>query len=194
MEARILRVFSRPERDADAADVRLTDVAESERELVLRAASGESAAAEELFERHWAQAWRVAVTLTREPAAAEDVVQDAFERAFRSLGRFNGRSTFGTWLHRIVVNRALDVARRERRREPADVERSGDTWSEGPDTTVRDGVDRLPPERRLVIVLRYWLDFTPTQIAEILEVPVGTVHSRLARGLDELRDRLEGDR
>jgi RNA polymerase sigma-70 factor, ECF subfamily len=173
--------------------VRLTHVADTDRELVLRAASGELDAAEELFERHWQQAWRVAVTSTRQPAAAEDVVQDAFERAFRSLGRFNGRSTFGTWLHRIVVNRSLDVARRERWIDSVDVE-PGASWSEGPDATVRDAVDRLPPERRLVIVLRYWLDFAPAQIAEILEVPVGTVHSRLARGIEELRNGLEGER
>jgi RNA polymerase sigma-70 factor (ECF subfamily) len=171
--------------------VRLTHVVESERELVLRAASGEADAAEELFERHWPQAWRVAVTLTRHPAAAEDVVQDAFERAFRSLGSFNGRSSFGTWLHRIVVNRSLDVARRDRRLAPADFEREEAVANDEPDTAVRDAVSRLPVERRLVVVLRYWLDFPPAQIAEILDVPVGTVHSRLARGIEELRDRLE---
>jgi RNA polymerase sigma-70 factor (ECF subfamily) len=168
-------------------------VTHDDRQLVAEAAAGSKAAGTELFERHCPVACRVAVSLTREPDAAEDVVQDAFERAFRGLGSFDGRSSFRTWLCRIVVNRALDVARRERPRvELAAVESLASEDGEieaGQD--VLDAVARLSLDRRAVVVLRYWGGFTPSEIAELLEVPAGTVHSRLARALAELRSHLE---
>lgn len=132
------------------------------------------------------------MSLTRSAIAADDVAQDAFERAFRGLPAFNGRSSFRTWLARIVVNRSIDYARRERRLDGLDDAPA--EWS--PDDVVRDrdlldAVIALPLERRTVIALRYWARHAPPEIAEIVGVPVGTVHSRLARALEELRSRLE---
>lgn len=162
------------------------------RELVKRARRGSPEAAAALFERHWARAWQVAFTLVGDAQAAEDVVQDAFERAFAGLPDFNGRSSFGTWLHRIVINRALNIRRRERRLLPTPSGLPADAAAEAA-PALADLVRRLPEERRTPIVLRYWLDFTPTEIAELLGVPVGTVHSRLGRGLAQLRRHLEED-
>jgi RNA polymerase sigma-70 factor, ECF subfamily len=168
---------------------------DDERQLVADAAAGSPAAGEELFSRHWLSAWRLAFSVTGSATAADDVAQDAFERAFRGLARFNGRSSFGTWLSRIVLNEAIDVRRRQRRLQPlAPGDAASPAWSD--EETVRDralfeAVLTLPLERRTVVVLRYWARHSPAEIAEILGIPLGTVHSRLARGLAELRSRLE---
>ena len=94
----------------------------SERALVRAAQGGSAAAMEELFRRHWPRAHRAAWLVVHDAAAAEDIAQEAFLAAVRSLDRFDRRRPFGPWLHRIVVNRAIDYARaREVRREvPAD--------------------------------------------------------------------------
>ncbi|MGH3033874.1 MAG: RNA polymerase sigma factor [Gaiellaceae bacterium] len=167
-------------------------MAATDEELVRDAVAGSREAAAELFARHWPMAWRVAFTLTGTRAAAEDVAQDAFERAFSTLASFNGRSAFGTWLYRIVVNRALTVRAREHRLlagEP--LERVGPAPEQ---LELADAVAQLPADRRTVVALRYWLDFTPNEITVLLGLPAGTVNSRLARALAELRLTLEEDR
>lgn len=163
----------------------------SDGELVRRARSGSRDAAGELFERHWPGAWRAARVVTGSRAMADDVAQDAFERAFAALGRFDERRPFAAWLHRIVVNRSLDLMRRERRLVGLDApERLTAEWRDlaGEDRALLEAVDRLGPQRRVVVVLRYGLGYGPAEIAEMLGVPDGTVHSRLARALDELRE------
>ncbi len=124
-------------------------------------------------------------------ALADEVVQDAFERVLANLERYDDQRAFGPWLHRIVMNRALDVLRRERRYVSAEtVEQraaAGDEDASGFLALV--GV--LDPERRIAVVMRYGLGYTPAQIAEILGTPLGTVHSRLARALDDLRTQTE---
>jgi RNA polymerase sigma-70 factor (ECF subfamily) len=166
-----------------------------DRQLVAEAAAGSPAAGEELFSRHWLAAWRLAFSVTGSAAAADDVAQDAFERAFRGLSGFNGRSSFRTWLSRIVLNQSIDLARRESRLQPLDTaETPSPEWSDEDalrDRDLFDAVLALPLDRRTAIVLRYWARHTPTEIAEILGVPLGTVHSRLGRALAELRSRLE---
>jgi RNA polymerase sigma-70 factor (ECF subfamily) len=108
----------------------------------------------------------------------------------RALDRFDRRRPFGPWLHRIVVNRAIDWARaRALRPEAGAVDVPAAEPPERDDELLRE-LDRLSPEHRAVIVLRYLLDYTPGEIAELLELPRGTVNSRLRRGLDNLKDRL----
>ena len=108
----------------------------------------------------------------------------------RALDRFDHRRPFGPWLHRIVVNRAIDWARaRALRPEAEAVDVPATEPPERDDELLRE-LDRLSPEHRAVIVLRYLLDYTPGEIAELLELPRGTVNSRLRRGLDNLKDRL----
>src|SRR4051794_14303866 len=87
----------------------------SDRLLVRAACAGDRDAAGVLFGRYWQSAWRVAYGVTGRRALADDVAADAFERAFAALGRFDERRAFLPWLHRIVVNRALDLLRAERR-------------------------------------------------------------------------------
>jgi RNA polymerase sigma-70 factor (ECF subfamily) len=164
----------------------------SDARLVRRAQGGSRDAAARLFAAHWPRAWRAALAVTGRREMADDVAQDAFERAFSRLGTFDASRPFAPWLHRIVVNRALDVLRQERRLvlvgEPPE---PGPAWAEeAEDPEALAALAGLPAERRAVVVLRHLLDYTPPEIAEILEVPEGTVNSRLARALAELRERL----
>jgi RNA polymerase sigma-70 factor (ECF subfamily) len=159
-------------------------------ELVVRARAGSRDAAAELFARHWPRAWRMARAVTGRRDMADDVAQDAFERAFAALSRFDERRPFEPWLNRIVVNRSLDLLRSERRLvgiESAD--RIEGEWRDAAaeDRALLQAVSGLSPQRRVAIVLRYGVGLPPAEIAELLGLPVGTVHSRLARGLDDLR-------
>jgi RNA polymerase sigma-70 factor (ECF subfamily) len=159
-------------------------------ELVVRAREGSRDAAAELFARHWPRAWRMARAVTGRRDMADDVAQDAFERAFAALSRFDERRPFEPWLNRIVVNRSLDLLRSERRLVGIDsVERIEGEWRDAAadDRELLQAVSGLSPQRRVAIVLRYGLGLPPAEIAELLGLPVGTVHSRLARGLDDLR-------
>jgi RNA polymerase sigma-70 factor (ECF subfamily) len=169
----------------------------SERALVRDAQRGSPAAMEELFRRHWQRAHRAAWLVVHDAAAAEDVAQEAFLAAVRALHRFDRRRPFGPWLHRIVVNRAIDYARaREVRREvPADAVAetaalSGPGVCDAPSGELLGALAALAPEQRAVIVLRHLLGYTPGEIAAILGLPRGTVNSRLRRGLDALAEPL----
>ena len=166
-----------------------------DRKLIRAARGGDLDAAGELFRRYWPAAWRAAYGVTGRRAMADDIAADAFERAFAALGRFDERRPFAPWLHRIVVNRALDLLRSERRLvggieppfEAADLAAVGD---EG-DRALLDAVEALPLQRRVVVVLRYGVGMGPDEIARVLDLPSGTVHSRLARALEQLRGQFE---
>ena len=160
--------------------------------LVRRAQRGSRDAAASLFARHWPRAWRAALAVTGRHALADDVAQDAFERAFGRLQTFDASRPFAPWLHRIVVNRALDALRQERRLVPVGdpPERAAARDDDADDREALAAVAALSPERRAVVVLRHLLDYSPPEIAEMLDLPVGTVNSRLGRALAELRERL----
>ena len=151
---------------------------------------GSASDLEALFKEHWPRAHRAAYLVVQDGAAAEDIAQEAFLSAIRNLDRFDRRRPFGPWLHRIVVNRAIDWARaRSLRREISEAPGSEDfdtgdlgTFSDG----VAAGLASLGAEQRAVIVLRYLLEYTPAEIADLLDLPRGTVNSRLRRGLDRL--------
>lgn len=163
-----------------------------ERALVRGAQAGSRDALEELFRRHWRSAHRAAYLVVHDDAAAEDIAQEAFLAAVRHLDRFDRRRPFAPWLHRIVVNRAIDVARARSlwRESPLDVTLAAPTEAAPPDRTVLAAVAALPPEQRAVVVLRHLLDYTPGEIARLLDLPRGTVNSRLRRGLDAMKERL----
>jgi RNA polymerase sigma-70 factor (ECF subfamily) len=165
----------------------------SDARLVRAARDGSVDAAGELFSRHWPGAWRAAYAVTGRRSLADDVAQDAFERAFGALARFDERRPFAPWLHRIVVNRAIDWGRREAlRRGAGDAEdRAAPSHADKPGTELMAALAELPPEQRAVVVLRYLLEYTPGEIGRMLELPRGTVNSRLRRGLDRLRDLIE---
>jgi RNA polymerase sigma-70 factor, ECF subfamily len=171
-----------------------------ERAWIRGAQAGSLPALEALFRNHWPRAYRAAYLVVHDGAAAEDIAQEAFLAAIRTLDRFDRRRPFGPWLHRIVVNRAIDWARARALRsevgEPA-LELAADATTTGGtpfSPPVLAALADLSPEHRAVIVLRHLLEYTPGEIARMLDLPRGTVNSRLRRGLDELAERLEGDR
>jgi len=167
-----------------------------ERAWVRGAQAGSVSDLEALFREHWPRAYRAAYLVVHDAAAAEDIAQEAFLAALRALDRFDRRRPFGPWLHRIVVNRAIDWTRaRALRREVGDEQLSAtEARPDPPRRALAEGVAvalaALSPEHRAVIVLRYLLEYTPGEIAELLELPRGTVNSRLRRGLDRLGERL----
>jgi RNA polymerase sigma-70 factor (ECF subfamily) len=144
---------------------------------------------ERLFRTYWPAAFRAARLVTGDAAAAEDIAQEAFLAAVRNLDRFDRRRPFGPWLHRIVVNRAIDWTRARRLR--SEVELLDDVSAVPAPEPNGDGfahLGELAPEQRAVIVLRYVLEYTPGEISELLDLPRGTVNSRLRRGLDRLKE------
>ncbi len=161
--------------------------------LVRRALRGDAGAAEALFARHYDAVWRVALSVTTTRAAADDVAQSAFERAFRSLRDWSGEGEFGAWLRRIAVNQALDHLRRARRRTAAEIPLDAVTpeWEDSsPDPEVAAAIRRLDPDRRTVVVLHHWHGYTLQEVADMLGIPAGTAQSRLARAMRDLRERL----
>ena len=158
--------------------------------LVREAQRGNSDALEELFRRHWRRAHRAAYLVVGDPAAAEDIAQEAFLAAIRALERFDRRRPFGPWLHRITVNRAIDYARARALRAESALTGEVEVAAVGDDALsdqLVTALAALPAEHRAVVVLRYVLEYTPGEISRMLEIPRGTVNSRLRRGLDRLR-------
>ena len=163
-----------------------------ERAWVRGARAGSASDLEALFRAFWPRAFRAAYLVVHDAQAAEDIAQEAFLAAVRTLDRFDRRRPFGPWLHRIVVNRAIDHARARTLRREAELDEFHAAPDAEPslDRTVLAALEALSPEHRAVIVMRYLLEYTPGEIAELLELPRGTVTSRLRRGLDSLKERL----
>jgi RNA polymerase sigma-70 factor (ECF subfamily) len=167
-----------------------------ERAWVRGAQAGSASDFEALFRAHWPRAYRAAYLVVHDASAAEDLAQEGFLAAVRALDRFDATRPFGPWLHRIVVNRAIDWARaRALRREVGAgetiegfaAEERGAPAAPLPDDVVA-ALASLSPDHRAVVVLRYVLEYTPGEIARMLELPRGTVNSRLRRGLDALQE------
>jgi RNA polymerase sigma-70 factor (ECF subfamily) len=174
-------------------------------ELVARAACGDGMAFETLYRRHHVPLFRTALAMTGQANTAEDLLQDAFVRAYRHIGRVQlaEGASLRPWLHRIVVNLARDLAAR---REPTvtsdtDLERlaiGGPSLERAAERRevnriVAEAVDKLPFDQRLVVVLFYTQDMDVEQIAATLGIPPGTVKSRLYYGRVRLRAALTED-
>lgn len=170
-------------------------VAASERELIARSCGGDLAAFEELVRIHQAHIYQLAYRLTGNYEDARDAAQEAFIRAFQALPRFRQEAAFSTWLYRIATNTALDLVRRRPVvppvELPADQPAPDDPATEAQrreiSRRVHAAVAQLPAEYRVVVVLRDLQGLAYDEIAKVLEIPVGTVRSRLSRGRDGLR-------
>ncbi|HSI98091.1 MAG TPA: sigma-70 family RNA polymerase sigma factor [Gaiellaceae bacterium] len=170
-------------------------------ELIVLARKGSSAAAGVLFDRYWTHVWRAAYAVTADRELADDAAQEAMQKAFEALRRFDETRPLAPWLKRIAVNRAIDHLRR--RRDVSLVDEEATTlheWALGESAeedvrlwAVTDAVAALAEGKRMVVVLHYWLDLPLEEIAGLLGLPVGTVASRLARAKAELRNVLEED-
>ena len=163
-----------------------------ERALVRGAQRGSASDLEALFRLHWPRAHRAAYLVVHDAAAAEDIAQESFLAAIRALDRFDRKRPFGPWLHRIVVNRAIDWTRARQLRAEAELGDFLPASEQVPplDGTLLAAMAELGPEQRAVIVLRHLLGYTPGEIAQLLALPRGTVNSRLRRGLDALKEKV----
>jgi RNA polymerase sigma-70 factor (ECF subfamily) len=181
---------------AQAASIPLlrstTPRAWKERVAVRAAQRGEAAGVDWLFRAHWPAAYRAAWLIVRDEAAAEDIAQEGFLAAIGALDRFDRTRPFGPWLRTIVARRAIDAARaRAVRREVGDEPLAAVAAREAAEGLADDvlaAVAALPDEQRIPIALRHLLGFTPGEIAALLDLPRGTVNSRLRRGLDALSE------
>lgn len=175
-----------------------------ERELVLAARHGDAAALDKLLRHHYGRVYALCRRMTGNEADAADAAQDALVAMARGLaaGRFDGTSRFGTWAHRVTANACLDELRRRKRRpEPVDeLDLDGDRPAFGHHADLQDQVAsrvdidaalaRLPLDFRAAVVLRDLCGLDYATIAETLDVPAGTVRSRIARGRAALAEML----
>jgi RNA polymerase sigma factor (sigma-70 family) len=171
-----------------------------ERELVLRAQRGDARAFEELVESYRDVMFRVAFLVTRSAADAEDAAQEALLKAWRALGRFRRGEPLRPWLLKIVANEARNRRRGEGRRERLVVRAAAASSGEAapsPEETAVAGeqqrqllraLEELADGQRLVLECRYLLSLSEEETAAALGVRRGTVKSRTARALEQLRE------
>lgn len=169
-----------------------------EKDLICRAARGDAEAFRQLVEAYQTPAYRLAARMCG-PDSAEDVTQEAFLAAWRALPEFRGDCRFSTWLYRLVSNAAIDCLRREKKhRDTGDVDDlelpdggpSPQEQAERSDTrdAVRRALDRLSPEHRQVLLLRFMQELDYGEIARALDISEGTVKSRINRAKSKLRE------
>ncbi|MGW0518482.1 RNA polymerase sigma factor [Crossiella sp. NPDC003009] len=171
-------------------------------DLLAAAARGDDTAFDDLVRRHTNRMYRIALRIVGDPAEAEDVVQEAWVSAWRGLGRFRGEAAPTTWLFRVVTNTALAHLRKRRPTVPledtvepamtdvaADPERAA-LRSEQTDLVLR-AIATLEPSQRVPLVLRELEELSYEEVAEVLDVPVPTLRSRLYRARVALLAKLE---
>jgi RNA polymerase sigma-70 factor, ECF subfamily len=173
--------------------------------LVAAAQGGDRFALDQLLRRHYDRIHAVCRRVAGSTREADDACQEALIKIVRSLPRFDGRSAFGTWAYRIATNASLDELRKRQRRpalhavgeedRPDVVDPKADRYAESfsDRLLLDDALDRLPEDLRVAVVLRDVADFDYAEIAETLDVPVGTVKSRISRGRAALATQLRLD-
>lgn len=180
--------------------------------LIRRAQGGDRSAFDTLVSKYEVKAYQYAFRLTRNSEEACDVVADAFIRVFNAIGNFKGQSSFSTWLYRILTNCFLDLRKKVKpvttldvasQSGEGDVERQIEDLGPTPhqesermerEERVERAVNKLPEYQRAMIVMYHVDMLTYEEIAEALDLPIGTVKSRLNRARLSLRDYLLKDK
>lgn len=171
-------------------------------EIVERARTGDAEAFRELVESYSPKLFRLAYRITGDEQTAEDAVQETFLRAYRSLGRFDARSQFGTWLHRIAVNAALELVRKQQRHPARHEEKEEPLPSPAPgpdrialslevERAVRAALDDLSPMERTAFVLRHFEERSIAEICDQLGLGVSAGKQAVFRAVKKLRRVLE---
>jgi len=182
--------------------------------LISQAQAGDRSAFDSLVSRYEARAYQYAYRLTHNPEVASDIVSDGFLRVYTALANFRGQSAFGTWLYRIITNCYLDYKKRDKssrqtsldnaiRSEEGEIERQIEDTSPGHDTlaerSAREGAVQsalavMPEQQQAMLVMFHVEMRSYEEIAQVLDVPLGTVKSRLNRARLALRDQLSGQK
>jgi RNA polymerase sigma-70 factor (ECF subfamily) len=181
--------------------------------LIERAQQGDRGALNALVRKHEVRAYQYAFRLTRNPEEAADVVSEAFVRVYNALPNFKGNSQFTTWLYRILTNCFLDHRKRESRRQTVsleppvtsddqDMERQIEDVGDTPEESllrsergrrIEEALQKLPEYQRAMILMYHAEQLSYEEISEALDLPIGTVKSRLNRARLSLRDQLAKD-
>lgn len=179
-------------------------LARSERQLVDRIQAGDRQAFEQLLDGYEARVYRLALRFTGAVPDAEDVTQEIFLAIYNSIGRFQGHSALGTWIYRVAMNHCLEFRRKRKwdtvpyneelslisrdwRADPLQSAEKGETSAR-----VEAALNALSPLHRDVVVLHELQGMTYQEVAAALNVPVGTVKSRLSNAFKRMRDHLSG--
>ena len=178
--------------------------------LIERFQRGDRAAMDALIAKHQARAYQYAFRLTKDVEEASDVVAEAFVRVYRAIGNFKGESQFTTWLYRILTNCYLDMRKKQSNRRTTSIHEAqhmgdGDVQLQIEDTgpsphelaesterwdLISKAVQQLPEYQKAMILMYHTEHLSYEEIAEALDLPIGTVKSRLNRARLSMRDLL----
>jgi RNA polymerase sigma-70 factor, ECF subfamily len=164
--------------------------------LVQAAQEGDDAAFLELFQRYEADIYRTAYVFLKNKDDALDVVQETAYRSFKNIGTLNHPSYFKTWLIKIAMSCATDLLRKQKK--VIHLKPDYSEWLGAKDEdlslsiTLKDLLELLSEEEKHIVLLKYYYDHTFIEIADMLEIPLGTVKSVLYRALDKLRKQGKG--
>jgi len=182
--------------------------------LIGRAQRGDGDALDSLIRKHETRAYQYAYRLTRNAEEASDVVAEAFVRVYNAIHNFKGQSAFTTWLYRILTNCFLDIRKKERSRPFTSLESSGynvegelerqvefrgrgpfeETERQAKESAMQSAVSKLPEYQRAIILMYHIEMLSYEEMAMALDLPIGTVKSRLNRARISLRESLKDQR
>ncbi len=176
----------------------------ADEDLISLAGSGDTQAIGTLYDRHGKVVYSLAYRMVGHQQVAEDLLQDAFLKVWRSAGSYRvEKASVRTWILSVVRNGAIDVLRStaSRRRTQERVEAQtpasqpseafGEAWHNSQRERVREALRGLPPEQHKVLELSYFSGYTHTEIAELLDLPLGTVKGRMRLGLKKIREHFD---
>lgn len=178
---------------------------QNENRLIERASGGDPSAFNELMAMHEKRMYAVALRMFANREDAQDCLQEAMLRVYRAIGSFKGQSSFATWVYRITMNTCLDELRRKKNRQATSLDNLLDQgWgpTDGENVPERRAIQaetrrqlsglirELPEDMRSAVVLRDVQGYSYEEIAQILDVNVGTIKSRISRGREKLREKL----
>lgn len=182
-----------------------TEEAAIDRDLVARVRDGDHPALASLYDRHGSTIYSIALSILRDPARAEDVTQDVFVTLWTQPHRYDSNvGRFAPWIYRVARNRSIDIIRQRKREvmpdEPAIFDLMLGASDDSPSDTVvarseanrvRAALRELPDEQRKLIELAYFGGLTQSQMSRQLDIPLGTIKTRVRNGLRKLREIIE---